>query len=742
MIKRNNVAKIIISGIIALFCWTFTCINTELFTTYTDREIFRLGPFIISLVASAAICALGTVKVSLSGHAQKIAGALVYIISIFGAMEISVLFSDGFNASAGVYFINILFYLVFAGLGLLISGSMRVSALTALGVSYAFNCASFIVYCLRGSSLTPTDFYAFRTAMNVAENYEFELKYQMITATTAAAAFMMLAFKFPMKLKFRARHAVMRLAGAAVTAAAVMFVATYDFSPYDVSVFDQYFANLTYGSAFSFYVNGSKLGLEPKEPYEPDKLETMLLSYGDEDTAEINPEDKPNIIVIMNESFADLSVINEFDTNEEYMPFISSLERNTIKGQLLVSPFGGYTCNTEYEFLTGMSTGVLGSRAAPYIQMMFSKMPYSLNTHLSSLGYNTTAMHPYYASGWNRTRVYDYLSFDRFISLENFREVSEYPEYVRGYISDRSSYTAVMNLLYEKEPEDREFIFNITMQNHGGYTDDAFESEIFLQDMSRTYPETEQYLTLIKESDSALEYLLDMLEDYDEPTIVMMFGDHMPNIERGFYEELYGSTLEELDADQAQRRYMVPFILWANYDIEEDDTVHTSPCYLSNLLMETAGLPKSRVQLYLDELSMEMPQLNPMGYYDLGGYWHSFQESEMFGDYYNLQYALLTGERLSYDFEYGEKEYEFFGNFALSPQFTGYGGIHLNGGDEQADHSEEPVPTGSPRPERETAPPTASPENTREPEADPAPAAAAVPEASASVREKLGQRWQ
>lgn len=675
MIKRNSVAKIIISGITALFCWTFTCINTELFTAYTDREVFRLGPFIIALVSSAAICALGTVRLELGKRAEKLAGIIVYIISIFGAMQISVLFSDGFNASAGVYFINVLFYLGFAGLGLLISGSMRVSALTALGVSYVFNASSFIVYCLRGSSLTPTDFYALKTAMNVAENYEFSLKYQLITATTAAAAFMMLAFKFPLRLRFRAGRTALRAAGAAAAAAVTLFVSVYDFSPYDVSLYDQYYANLMYGSAFSFYVNGSKLGLEQRASYDPDRLEALLTSYGDEETADTAPEDRPNIIVIMNESFADLRVINDFDTNEEYMPFISSLRRNTVKGQLLVSPFGGYTCNTEYEFLTGMSTGILGSRAAPYIQMMFSRMPYSLNTHLRSLGYTATALHPYYATGWNRTRVYDYLSFDRFISLENFTEASEYPEYIRSYVSDRSSYTAVMNLLYEKAPEEREFIFNITIQNHGGYTDDTYESEIFLQDMNGSYPEAEQYLTLIKRSDEAFEYLLDMLEDYEEPTIVMMFGDHMPNIERGFYEELYGASLDELDADQTQRRYMVPFILWANYDIEEDDAVHTSPCYLSNLLMETAGLPKSRVQLYLDELMQEMPQLNPMGYYDMGGYWHGFEESEMFGDYYDIQYALLTGERLSYDFDYGEKDYEFFGNFAVSPRFTGYGGM-------------------------------------------------------------------
>ncbi len=654
MIRRNSIAKVIVSSVLALFLWTFTCLNKELFYVYDGGMRFRLGYFISALLCSAAICPIGALKVTLGKRAERAAGTFVYILSLFGAMEISILFSDGFGSTPVIYFINLLFYAAAAGIGLLASGSMRVSAITALGVSYAFNAASFIVYCLRGSSLTPTDLYALGTAMNVAENYEFKLKFQMITATAAAAVFFMLAFKFPLKFDIGLRKKVLRIGGTCAAAASVFVIAVFDHSEYDVSEFDQYYANLTYGSAFSFYVNSTKLGLEMSDTYDPDELERTLLSYGDEETeAAAEGSNKPNIVVIMNESFADLGVINSFETNEDYMPFYRSLEENTVKGTLFVSPFGGYTCNTEYEFLTGMSVGVLGSRAAPYIQMMFDELPYSLNTHLKALGYNTTALHPYYADGWNRTRVYNYLGFDRFISLENFTDYTEFPEYIRGYVSDKSSYDAVLNILYEKDSSEREFIFNITMQNHGGYTDDTYETEIFLQNMTGQYPETEQYLTLIKHSDEALEYLLDALDEFDEPTIVMMFGDHMPNVEREFYEELYGAPLEELDEGRIQMRYMIPFMMWANFDIDEEDDIYTSPCYLSNMIMETAGLPKSRVQLYLDDLETVMPQLNPMGYYDEPGYWHYFSETDRDEEYYDLQYALLTGEDLSYDFSYG-----------------------------------------------------------------------------------------
>lgn len=674
MIKRNNTAKVIISCSLALFFWTFTCLNKELFYVYDGGGMrFRLGYFLSAMGCSAAVGVLGSLKVCLGNKARRVVGVLVYIASLFGAMEISILFSDGFTSGLDIFFFNMVFYAAAAGIGLLISGSLRASAITALAVSYTFNGICFIVYCLRGSPLTPTDISAFGTAMNVAANYEFKLRYQMITATAAATALIMLAFKFPIGLWQKTGRRVMRCFGAAAAALCVAFIALSDFSEYDVSEYDQYYANLTYGATFSFYVNSTKIGLDESETYDPEKLEEILLSYGDEESGSTAAgDDKPNIIVIMNESFADLKAVGDFKTNEDYMPYFRSLKKNTVKGTLFVSPFGGYTCNTEYEFLTGMSVGVLGSRTTPYLQSIFEKLPYSLNTHLKALGYRTTALHPYYADGWNRTLVYDCLSFDRFISLENFTDYSSYPEYIRGYISDKSSYDAVLNLLYRKDPEYREFIFNITMQNHGGYTDDTYESKIFLQDMVGQYPETEQYLTLIKESDDALKYLLDNLKDFDEPTIVMMFGDHMPNVEREFYEELYGAPLEEVDGGRIQMRYMVPFMMWANYDIDEDDGVYTSPCYLSNMIMEAAGLPKSRVQLWLDDMSSVMSQLNPMGYYDPEGYWHSYSDTDKDSEYYDMEYALLTGEPLSYDFEYPTEET----GEPYSPDWFGDGFIH------------------------------------------------------------------
>lgn len=718
MIKRNNVVKIIITIILALFFWTFTCINVELFRVYTDKEVFMLGYFITSLVCSLVICFLGVTKFRLNKAAAAVTGSLVYIAAIFGAMQISVSFAGGFQAKPHIYFVNLLFWLAFGAIGLLVSGSLRVSAITALSASYAFNASSFIVYCLRGTALMPTDIYAWGTAMNVASQYEFKMQYPMITSTVLTVALIMLAFKFPVKLKFRGRALIMRGIGSVALAASVAVITAGDYSQIDVSIYDQSLANYNFGSALSFYINSTKMGLEKSSTYNPEQLDEKLLSYtqpeaaaaptpmpekaaersnddedGDEmpsatqSAAEAEPTaapeagetmkttlnakgEKPNIVVVMNESFCDPAAVGAFETNEDYMPFFRQLENNTIKGELLVSPFGGYTCNTEYEFLTGMSTGVLKSRSAPYIQNIFRKLPYSLPMHMRELGYKAIALHPFSADSWNRVNIYKDLSFDEFISMENLATLSEYPEYLRGYVSDQGNYGAIINYFLGKDPDERAFIFNITMQNHGGYTNKSYNSSIFLENMSGDYPQAEQYLSLLRESDTALKYFLNELKKFDEPIMVVMFGDHMPNLETGFYEELYGKPLSGISYEEALNRYKIPFIIWANYNIEEETGLLSSPCFLSNKMMEVAQLPKSRVQLYLDELQQNVIQINPAVYTDPSGVHHMHSElPEQLGEYYDMQYALLKGERLHYDFDYSKETYPMFGNMVLSPKF-------------------------------------------------------------------------
>lgn len=664
-ITVNSKLKFGISLAFALFMWSFSCANFVLFKVHKGSE--QLISFIMSLVCSGLIFFFGAYKIEMSEKVKKVVGIAAYVLALTGAMNLSIPFYGAYFGGWFLYFVNVAFYGVFAGLALMITGSLRVSAITALAVSYIYNAISFIIYSFRGSPLMPTDFMAIGTAMGVAAQYKFKLKYEIISGTTLAIVYFMIAYKFPIKLELKkGRRWIMHTSGALAAVLLALFVTNVDYSYYDVSVFSQRNANRDHGSAVGFYVNATKMGLEETNNYSPMSVNDRLSAY-DMNAADL--KDKPNVIVIMNESFSDLSYVGDFKTNQDYLPYFRSLTKNTIKGHTLVSPFGGMTCNSEYEFLTGMNTGLFDSQTIPYMHIIDSKMPYSLVSHMENLGYSSKAIHPYYAKGWQRNVIYNYLGFDDFISIEDFEVLNTENEYLRKYISDRCDYRTMLNQLYAKEDGEKAFIFNITMQNHGGYDYEDFEADVLIEDMQGTYPKAEQYLSCVRQSDLALQELLTELENYDEPVVVAMFGDHFPAVEDEFFEELYGKSLDDITDEERTRMYSTPFMIWANFEIDEKDDVKTSPCFLSNKVMEVANLPKSRVQLFLDDLQQDVMQLNPFGYYDTEGVWHKQDDCEELENYYDLQYSLLNGENLNYDFAIYGRAYDVIGDYVLSPKY-------------------------------------------------------------------------
>lgn len=158
------------------------------------------------------------------------------------------------------------------------------------------------------------------------------------------------------------------------------------------------------------------------------------------------------------------------------------------------------------------------------------------------------------------------MGFDEFISFDNIKKYMDEDdiEYVRYYVSDRTSFKLVTDQLENKKPGEKMFLFNVTMQNHGGYTYDGGEfPTVTISNLQGHYKEAEQYLSLIKESDKAFEELVRYLKNYNEPTIVVMFGDHQPAVEQEFYEELYGKSLSKLSTEELQQRYKIPFVIWA-----------------------------------------------------------------------------------------------------------------------------------------------------------------------------------
>ncbi len=319
------------------------------------------------------------------------------------------------------------------------------------------------------------------------------------------------------------------------------------------------------------------------------------------------PEVLPDVIVIMNESFADLRVYSgELGTDRDIMPFFDSLQENTVKGLALSSIFGGSTDNSEYEVLTGNSMAFFPAGFSSF-QNYVKEDTWSLVSWMKGLGYEALAMHPENPSNWMRAAAWEKLGFETALFQEDFPR----KDLLRGHVSDKEFMEVLLEKLENSASGKPLFLYGVTMQNHGGYSYQDFESTVPLQ--NGDFPSAEQYLSLIRLSDQRLEELIRYLENREKDTILLFFGDHQPKIENHYYAAINGGDLGPLD--QQEKQYMVPFCVWANFDIPEEQMELTSLNRLGLYLLRSAGLPLPPMYRFLQDLEEVIPAMNALGYY-------------------------------------------------------------------------------------------------------------------------------
>lgn len=323
------------------------------------------------------------------------------------------------------------------------------------------------------------------------------------------------------------------------------------------------------------------------------------------------------------------------------MPFTHSLmdgADNTISGWLNVSVLGGNTANTEFEYLTGNTMAFLPAGSIPYQQYITGETP-SMASHLASLGYKTVAMHPYKATGWDRDKVYPFLGFQEAYFLPDYKN----PVLVRDYVSDKSDYDKIIESYEQKEEGQPLFLFNVTMQNHSSYTESFANFQPDIKVEGTESAALNNYLSLMKLSDEALQDLIAYFEGQDEETIIVFFGDHQPTnsvVEPVW--KLNGKRNSTLTEEEVSRRYKVPFLIWANYEIDEEQDVETSANYLGTKTLEAAGLPMPAYFSYLAAFSQEVPVISA-NHVDLqdGTFTNAEDQESLLSQYKGYQYYQL-----------------------------------------------------------------------------------------------------
>ncbi|WP_455719219.1 LTA synthase family protein [Agathobacter sp.] len=513
-------------------------------------------------------------------------------------------------------FFNILLFELIAWVIYFLTGRAKWALRTVFTVSMVFGLVNHYVMLFRSTPFVPWDILSIGTATSVASNYDFTPNVNVVVVTIIFIALIILAhfMNFKIELKFR-----FRLIPTAITMIVLcLFVNALQDEDFQTDnylypfLFTPAYMTKVNGMAVTFAMDLKFIAVSKPSGYSVEKAQELLAEYADDntnnDSANNNDtsDELPNIIVVMDEAFSDLSVLGDFDTNTDYMPFVHSLQQgheNTITGHLNVSVCGGNTADTEFEFLTGNTMSFLPVGSIPYQQYIKSETP-SLASHLKSLGYATYAQHPYNASGWNRDTVYPLLGFDDLSFMPDYMS----PKIVRRYVSDESSFDKIIETYENKPAGQPAFIFNVTMQNHGGYTDTYYNFDNTVTADGLNNSALDQYLSLIKLTDADLEKLINYFSTVDEKTIVVFFGDHQPNdVVASSVLAANGMDYNNLSTKELQLRYQVPYVVWANYDIDEATDRDTSVNYLAANVLKTAGVPTSDYQNFLLDLEQEYP---------------------------------------------------------------------------------------------------------------------------------------
>lgn len=531
------------------------------------------------------------------------------------------------------------YYLIACGV-YLVAGRRNLSTGIALTLCFLIGMANRYVIRFRGRTIFPGDFLTLQTAANVATNYNYGMDLTQIQCLLVLSLCLLVLWKLPRQQGRSMPRLWITLPAAGVAAAYLaVFFGTGFLSAMEIEPSMWTTRGNGFLLNFSVCLRYSQVA-EPKGY----SVETMGSLTGDTDSGAAGTGTQPtNLIVIMNEAFSDFSVLGDFSVSQDYLPFFRSLTENTVQGTAYSSVFGGTTANSEYEFLTGNTTAFLPDGTVPFHMYVSDGAP-NLGAQMKSLGFDTTFMHPYLASGWNRRTVYSNFGFDRVLFQNDLADA----ERMRDYITDQSNYEKLIELYESKEEDQPFFLFNVTMQNHSGYDkpwSGLPRTAALSGDLAGRYPTVDQYLSLIKQSDNAFEYLIDYFTQAEEPTMILMFGDHQPQVAGSFYNKVLGGSEDTWDAATAQKRQAVPFLIWANYDIQEAEGLQLSINYLSALLMETANLPQTGYQQVLNQLRQTVPAINAVGFMDTDGTWVS-KRSQLSED---AQAALDRYEMLQYN---------------------------------------------------------------------------------------------
>jgi phosphoglycerol transferase MdoB-like AlkP superfamily enzyme len=408
------------------------------------------------------------------------------------------------------------------------------------------------------------------------------------------------------------------------------------------------------GGVLTFFPRIGDLIVEKPLGYSQKRVEEALADY--KNKAVESKIVRPNVIAIQNEAWWDPTILKNAEFSSEPMSYIKSLKgaTNAKLGFMMSSVFAGGTCIPEFEFLTGMNAVNLPPSTYPYIQSVSEKTP-SIVWEFKNHNYDTVAIHPYHKNFYSRDTAYPLLGFDEFIGKDEMF----YNAVFGTYISDESLSMEIIKC-YEEKTEDRIFVFGVSMENHGGYPADRYPSFDVIVTSDKIKEKDlkcfNTYTQGVFDTDKAFKILTDYFSQVEEPTVILMYGDHLPllgtngstYIDGGLSDEGAENKSTYIDKEEF---YHTPYVIWANYDISDLEICSlASPSTLGVTLYNMAGFKDCPTYL---KLFSEFTSVFPVCHSWFYKYDDQYvckeddlkEHQELIDNYKLLQYDLLHGKK-------------------------------------------------------------------------------------------------
>ena len=508
-----------------------------------------------------------------------------------------------------------------------------------VGIFCAMGLAQYFVRVHKGTAILPSDVLGMATAMSVAGGYVYKIDGTVILgisiATVGWCLCSLMHGREAASEKGRApRRRKLAVAGnlGVATACAGSFVALITLVDFGVTLdvhvdgWDTARSYERYGAITSFVAAAQDLEIPRPAGYSSAQAVADERELAGDYAASTDPdaraaaqaqfaETRPSIVCVMNESFSDMSLYDGLGVGYEGPAYFNSIDDALVRGQLAVSTYAGGTCNTEFEFLTGNTLGYLGKGAYPYTLYDLS-MTDNLASQLSSLGYDTCAIHPNLGTNWNREGIYAGFGFDDFLTIDEFEDA---PQFHSG-VTDAATYEEVLKRL--RGSSNPQFIFDVTMQNHSSYAQGNIDPGL-LRGYELDYlnesqaAELNEYLACIDASDRDLEWFIGELRKLDRPVLLVFFGDHQASVSATVNDAMFP---DEADQTHGARTYLTNYLVWANYDVAGAGSMRVeeaSSSTLGALAIDAVGAPLSGYQEAQLGARLSMPTISALSYTDV-----------------------------------------------------------------------------------------------------------------------------